>query len=165
MIKGLKKLHTTEPACHERSDADHLRFVVHQKKDSETEFSFMIELNGTRTWTVNDVPSMNPLDQMHASEETIEESEMHDVFSYHSEKSFAAWDTGNYIPIDDFGNVLSEWDAIKCLEDGVLKFFLQGSKLIGEFTLMKKDDKNWLLIKRHDEFALYKNYSFEEMES
>jgi hypothetical protein len=109
---------------------------------------------------------MNPLDQMHATEEAIEESKVHDLFSYQPlEKSFAAWDTGNYIPIDDFGNVLSEWDAIKCLEDGVLKFFLQGSKLIGEFTLMKKRDKNWLLIKRHDEFALYKNYSFEGIES
>jgi len=41
------------------------------------------------------------------------------------------------------------------LQEGVLKFFLQGKKLIGEFVLMKNGINDWLLMKRHDEFALY----------
>jgi len=80
-----------------------------------------------------------------------------------TEEELLTWDKGNYIPIDDNGNVLSEYEALECLQEGALKFFLQGKKLVGEFVLMRKEN-NWLLMKRHDEFALYNTYSFETVE-
>jgi bifunctional non-homologous end joining protein LigD len=164
MIKGLKKLHSAEPACQERSDGDHLKFVIHKKNDeTELKFDFSIELNGIKSWAVPDVPSMNPLEQRMAKlDKKIEEA----ILDYvEGEEMSELWDKGNYIPLDDEGNVLSEQDAIESLKNGSLKFFLQGNKLVGEFVLLKKGKKTWLLIKRHDEFALYHSYSVDTMVS
>jgi len=159
MIKGLKKLHGSEPACTKRSDSDHLKFVIHRKDDEHLKFDFTLELNGIKSWAVPDVPSMDPMEQRFARQDDVELEKLRDEsweFGLTLEM-IQTWDTGNYIPIDDRGEVLSEYEALKCLQDGVLKFFLQGKKLIGEFVLMKKGINDWLLMKRHDEFALY-NY-------
>ncbi len=164
MIKKLKTLHSGEPACQKRSDSDHLRFVIHHKNDDQFRFDFTIELNGVKSWAVPDVPSMNPLDQRRAEEDRAEAEKILDIsLEQLTEEELLTWDKGNYIPIDDNGNVLSEYEALECLQEGALKFFLQGTKLVGEFVLMRKDN-NWLLIKRHDEFALYSTYSFETSE-
>jgi bifunctional non-homologous end joining protein LigD len=157
MIKGLKKLHGSEPACRKRSDSDHLKFVIHRKEDDYLKFDFTLELNGIKSWAVPDVPSMDPLQQRFAQEDEIE---FEKFLEENSEQNLTAeilqaWDKGNYLPIDDKGRILSEYEALKCLQEGVLKFFLQGKKLIGEFVLMKKGMNDWLLMKRHDEFALY----------
>src|SRR5678816_2131007 len=159
MFKELKTLHSGEPACQKRSDSDHLRFVIHRKEnDDDLKFDFAIELNGVKSWVVPDVPSMNPLDQRPAREDESEADKILKTLDYSTtEETFDAWDKGNYIPIDDNGNVLSEYEALECLQEGSLKFFLQGTKLVGEFVLMKRGENNWLLIKRHDEFALYNN--------
>jgi len=161
MIKELKTLHSGEPACQKRSDKDHLRFVIHRKKENQLKFDFTIELNGNKSWAVPDVPSMNPLEQCQAQEDEILEINLEQALT---EEVLRTWDKGNYIPIDDSGNVLSEFEALECLEQGSLKFFLQGKKLVGEFVLMRKRENDWLLIKRHDEFALYKNYRYETIE-
>ena len=168
MIRELKTLHSGEPACQKRSDNDHLRFIIHRKQnEDDLKFDFTIELNGAKSWAVPDVPSMNPLDQRQAREDEIEANKILEKSLDESlpEEAFAAWDKGNYIPIDDNGNVLSEFEALECLYQGSLKFFLQGTKLVGEFVLMRRGRNNWLLMKRHDEFALYNYYSYETVES
>lgn len=166
MIKGLKKLHGGEPACCKRSDSDHLKFVIHRKKDEVLKFDFTLELNGVKSWAVPDVPSMDPLDQRPAHEDQLELEKFLDenLEQNITEEMLSTWDKGNYIPIDDKGKVLSEYEALQCLREGVLKFFLQGKKLIGEFVLMKKGINDWLLMKRHDEFALYNYYKYEVVE-
>jgi bifunctional non-homologous end joining protein LigD len=164
MIKELKKLHGSEPACRKRSDSDHLKFVIHRKDDENLKFDFTLELNGTKSWAVPDVPSMDPMEQRFATQDEVELEKILDENLEHgsAQEITQVWDKGNYIPIDDKGEVLSEYEAFECLRDGALKFFLQGKKLIGEFVLMKKGINSWLLIKRHDEFALY-NYQMHEM--
>jgi len=167
MFKKLKTLRSGEPACQKRSDKDHLRFVIYRKDDDDLKFDFTIELNGIKTWAVPDVPSMNPLDQRQAKEDEIEANKILEKSLEQSliDQALQTWDKGNYIPIDDNGNVLSEFEALESLQEGALKFFLQGTKLVGEFVLMRRGKKNWLLMKRHDEFALYNYYSYETLES
>src|SRR5436853_2403683 len=106
MIKGLKKLHSAEPACQKRSDSDHLKFVIHKKNDEpELKFDFSIELNGIKSWAVPDVPSMNPLEQrMALVDKKIEEAILDFV---EGEELCELWDKGNYIPLDAEGNPLS----------------------------------------------------------
>ena len=164
MIKELKTLHAGEPACQKRSDNDHLRFIIH-RKDENSKFDFTIELNGTKSWAVTGAPSMNPLEQCFAMEDEIETERILEISLDESlsEQTMIAWDKGNYIPIDDNGSILSEYEALECLHEGALKFFLQGKKLVGEFVLMKKGN-DWLLMKRHDEFALYNTYGYETVE-
>jgi len=165
MIKEFKTLRSGEPACQKRSDGDHLRFVIYKKKD-ELKFDFTIELKGIKIWAVPDVPSMNPLDQRQAEEDELEMKKIRELGLNQllTEQFLYTWDNGNYIPIDDNGNVLSEHEALECLQQGSLKFFLQGKKLVGEFVLLKKQKNTWLLIKRHDEFALYNYYRYELQE-
>jgi bifunctional non-homologous end joining protein LigD len=165
MIKGLRKLHSAEPACRKRSDNDHLKFVIHKKDDENLKFDFTIELNGSKSWAVPEVPSMNPMDQRTAKEDEVEAEAILNEISAQELELEALWDKGNYIPIDECGNVLSENQAIESLKEGILRFFLQGKKLVGEFVLMKRTTNHWLLIKRHDEFALYNSYSFETLVS
>src|SRR5258706_6768096 len=139
MIKELKTLHSGEPACQKRSDSDHLRFVIHRKDSDNLKFDFTIELNGIKSWAVPDVPSMDPLDQRLAEEDKGEADKILDSLEQIlMEEALLAWDKGNYIPIDDNGNVLSEYEALESLQEGALKFFLQGTKLVGEFVLMRK---------------------------
>jgi len=72
MIKGLKKLHGSEPACTKRSDSDHLKFVIHRKDDEHLKFDFTLELNGIKSWAVPDVPSMDPMEQRFARQDEVE---------------------------------------------------------------------------------------------
>ena len=58
------------------------------------------------------------------------------------------FDKGTYVPLLNFKTGLKQ---------GKLKFFLQGEKYVGVWTLVKKDDKNWFLLKCDDKyFAIYK---------
>lgn len=55
------------------------------------------------------------------------------------------FDKGTYVQINDFK---------KGLKESKLKFYLQGEKLQGVWTLIKKDEKNWFIIKCKDEYLL-----------
>lgn len=158
MIKDLRTTPVCDPACQKRSDSDHLRFVILEDGNS-LKFDFTLELNGTKSWTVPEGPSMNPMDHRSARYERIDNDILLET-NIQEENNVKTWDKGNYIPIDDNGKMLNEFEAMKCLKEGVLKFFLQGSKLVGEFVLMKKDKRSWLLMKRHDEFASYNEFNF-----
>ena len=59
---------------------------------------------------------------------------------------------------------MEEREALRALKEGELKIFLKGEKLEGGFVLvrLKNDDKNWLLIKHKDEFAVKTKYDSEK---
>ena len=74
------------------------------------------------------------------------------------------WDSGAFFPVDQELNKITERQALLALGKGELKIFLKGKKLEGGFVLvrLKKDEKNWLLIKHKDEFAVNKKYDSEK---
>ncbi len=65
------------------------------------------------------------------------------------------FDAGTFIPVDENEEPITEKQALTNLEKGELKFLLHGDKLNGGYVLvnMKKDEKNWLIIKHKSKAA------------
>jgi len=146
------------------------RFVVQRHDASRLHYDFRLELGGVlKSWAVPKGPSMNPEDKRLAV--MVED---HPVSYIHFEGEIPegnygagtveVWDKGAFIPVDKDLEKISEQQALKDLDKGELKFFLKGDNLEGGFVLVrfKKDDKNWLLIKHKDEYAVNKKYDSEK---
>lgn len=160
---------TSEPKG--KVEKKHLsRFVVQRHDASRLHYDFRLELGGVlKSWAVPKGPSMNPEDKRLAV--MVED---HPVSYIHFEGiipkgNYGAgivevWDKGAFIPVDEDLETISEQQALKNLDKGELKFFLKGDKLEGGFVLVrfKKEDKNWLLIKHKDEYAVNKKYVSEK---
>lgn len=146
------------------------RFVVQRHDASRLHYDFRLELGGIlKSWAVPKGPSMNVTDKRLAVE-----VEDHPV-SYISfkgkipEGNYGAgtveiWDKGVFFPVNEEVEKISEREALINLKKGELKFLLKGKKLEGGFVLvrMHKGEKNWLLIKHKDEFAVKGKYDSEK---
>lgn len=137
-----------------------LHFVIQRHDASHLHYDFRLELDGVlKSWAVPKGPSMK------AGEKRLAvQVEDHPV-SYGSftgeipEGNYGAgivevWDKGSYKPLEKVAS--AEKHFLKQLEKGDLKFILKGKHLNGAFALVRMNDgtgKNWLLIKKSDEFA------------
>jgi bifunctional non-homologous end joining protein LigD len=146
------------------------RFVVQRHDATRLHYDFRLELGGVlKSWAVPKGPSMNPEDKRLAV--MVED---HPVSYIHFEGTIPegnygagtveVWDKGVFIPVDHELQKLSEKQALQALDKGELKFFLKGEKIEGGFVLvrLKKDEKNWLLIKHKDEYAVKRKYDSEK---
>lgn len=124
-------------------------FVVHEHHAKRLHFDLRLEMEGVlKSWAVPKGPSMNPAEKRLAVmvddhdieygrfEGTIPEGE------YGAGEVFI-WDKGKY-----------ELKA-GSVREGKLDIVFHGRKLRGVFALarMSGKDKDWLLIKKNDEFA------------
>ncbi len=124
-------------------------FVVHEHHARHLHFDLRLEMEGAlKSWAVPKGPSMNPADKRLAVmvadhdmdyagfEGTIPEG-------MYGAGTVAIWDNGNY-----------ELKA-GSVRTGKLDIFFHGKKLKGMFALAKMSgrEKEWLLIKKNDEFA------------
>ncbi|CAG5017041.1 Multifunctional non-homologous end joining protein LigD [Dyadobacter sp. CECT 9275] len=146
------------------------RFVVQRHDATHLHYDFRLELGGVlKSWAVPKGPSMNPEDKRLAVE-----VEDHPV-SYigfegqipegnYGAGSVEIWDEGIFFPVDEDLEKISETKALRALKKGELKIFLKGQKLAGGFVLvkMKKDEKNWLLIKHKDDFSIDTKFDIEK---
>ena len=146
------------------------RFVVQRHDASRLQYDFRLELGGVlKSWAVPKGPSMNPEDKRLAV--MVED---HPVSYIHFEGvipegnygagTVEVWDKGAFMAVNKYLEKISEKEALKDIEKGELKIFLKGEKLEGGFVLvrLKKDEKNWLLIKHKDEYAVKKKYDSEK---
>jgi len=66
------------------------------------------------------------------------------------------WDSGTYTYIEKYRNIA------EAIDHGILEFKLHGRKLKGLFALVRTGmdgkDKNWLLIKKDDAYAVHSPY-------
>jgi bifunctional non-homologous end joining protein LigD len=159
---------TPEPKG-EGGKKNYFRFAVQRHNASRLHYDFRLELGGVlKSWAVPKGPSMNPADKRLAV--MVED---HPVSYIHFEGKIPegnygagtveVWDKGLFFPINKDVEKISEKEALLALKNGELKFFLKGEKLEGEFVLVRlKDDKNWLLIKHKDEYAVNKMYDSEK---
>lgn len=143
---------TPEPLGEAVGSSTSLRFVVQKHAASHLHYDFRLEWAGVlKSWAVPKGPSLNPKDKRLAVQ-----VEDHPV-------EYASFDgtipEGEYgagtVMIWDYGTWEPAGDAEQMFAKGSLKFFLHGERLRGKWALVqiKKDPKNWLLIKEHDDEA------------
>ena len=160
---------TPEPKG-QRSVKKTFRFVVQRHDASRLHYDFRLELDGVlKSWAVPKGPSMNTLDKRLA---VMVEDHPVSYIGFKGtipEGNYGAgkveiWDSGNYIPVNEDTEKITEKQALAALSKGELKVVMNGKKLQGGFVLvrMKKDEKNWLLIKHKDEFAVSTKYDAEK---
>lgn len=136
-----------------------LRFVVQEHKATRPHFDFRLEIGGVlKSWAVPKGPSMNPADRRLAVMVPDHVLEYIDFEGIIPEGSYGAgpvvvWDSGEYLPLEDS-------DPDTALKTGILHFELKGKKLKGVFVLArmkglpKSTGKEWLLMKKKDDYAL-----------
>src|SRR5258708_11525413 len=145
------------------------RFVVQRHDATRLHYDFRLELGGVlKSWAVPKGPSMNPEGKRLAV--MVED---HPVSYIHFEGEIPegnygagtveVWDKGVFFSVNKELEKISERQALLNLKKGELKIFLKGDKLQGGFVLVRlKDDKNWLLIKHKDEYAVNTKYDSEK---
>ncbi len=124
-------------------------FVVHEHHTRHLHYDFRLEMEGVlKSWAVPKGPSMRPSDKRLAIMVEDHPLDYGDFEGIIPEGQYGAgrviiWDKGQYKRVR--GDVIS----------GRLEVLLKGKKLKGIFVLtrMKGKEKEWLLIKKRDEFA------------
>ena len=153
------------------------RFVIQRHDASRLHYDFRLELGGVlKSWAVPKGPSMNPADKRLA---VMVEDHPVSYINFQGEipegnygaGTVEVWDKGLFFPIDKNHEKLTEKQALAALKNGELKIFLKGDKLEGEFVFVRlkktgasngQDEKNWLLIKHKDEYAVKSKYDSEK---
>ena len=140
------------------------RFVVQRHQATRLHYDLRLEIDGVlKSWAVPKGPSLNPKDKRLAVQTEDHPVKYIDFHGTIPKGNYGAgimdiWDTGTFMPVDENHKKITDKKAVANLAKGELKFLIKGQKLNGEFVLvrLKGDEKNWLLIKHKDEFALDK---------
>lgn len=128
------------------------RFVIHEHHATRLHFDLRLEIDGTlKSWAVPKGISMNPNDKRLAVAVPDHSIGYIDFEGRIAEGNYGAgevrvWDSGEF----------EAENAEEQLRKGKLVFTFYGRKLKGEFTLVKfwNHEKNWLVVKSKDEFAV-----------
>lgn len=124
-------------------------FVVHEHHARSLHFDFRLEMEGVlKSWAVPKGPSLNPADKRLAvmvEDHPLEYRSFEGTIpeGHYGAGAVAIWDNGTYRLING------------SIDGGKLEFVLEGKKLKGGFAIarMKGKEKEWLLIKKKDDFA------------
>jgi DNA ligase D-like protein (predicted 3'-phosphoesterase) len=132
------------------------RFVIQQHKATTLHYDFRLEVAGTlRSWAVPKGLSTDPREKRLAIEVEDHALKYADFEGLIGRGSYGAgavivWDAGTYRNLDP------DQSMEAALEAGHAKFWLEGHKLSGGWTLQRTeagDKPQWLVIKRKDEAA------------
>jgi bifunctional non-homologous end joining protein LigD len=156
---------TPEPFGHSvpaaRSSASGI-FVIQKHAARRLHYDFRLEMEGVlRSWAVPKGVTLNPADKHLAvavEDHPLEYGDFEGVIpeGNYGAGSVIVWDRGVYKVVDGEGG------AANAIRNGKVDIELHGFKLGGSFTLVRtggrpgagpKDQKNWLLIKKRDEYA------------
>jgi bifunctional non-homologous end joining protein LigD len=133
-------------------------FVVQKHRARRLHYDFRLEHRGVMlSWAIPKGPSLDP-----AVKRLAMETEPHPVDYNQFEGVIPAgeygggtvmiWDLGVWAPVaaDRLGD---EAEIDRQLARGQLKLVLLGKKLAGMVTLVRRGERQWLLIKHRDEYA------------
>jgi bifunctional non-homologous end joining protein LigD len=149
---------TPEPSGRKEKTRKRLRFVVQMHRATRLHYDFRLEAGGVlASWAVPKGPTLVPGDRrlaMHVEDHPLDYRDFEGTIpqGQYGAGSVIVWDRGTY--------TLAEGDDPAAeIAAGKIKFVLHGTKLKGEFTLVKikkREDEHgdpWLLIKDRDEHA------------
>lgn len=124
-------------------------FVVHEHHSKKLHYDFRLEIDGAlKSWAVPKGPSMNPSDKRLAvmvDDHPLEYGTFEGIIpeGHYGAGPVIIWDSGtaDFVGAD--------------IQKGKIEFSLQGRKLKGLFVLtkLKGKKKEWLLIKKNDEYS------------
>lgn len=154
---------TPEPTGGKSSDNE-LKFVIQKHDASHLHYDFRLEVRGVlKSWAVPKGPSTDPAVKRLAM---MVEDHPYDYRTFegiipkgqYGGGTVIVWDEGTYIPSenDAADKKGMEKELTKQLHEGKLKVELKGSKLKGEYALVKakgRGDNAWLLMKLKDKYA------------
>ena len=149
---------TPEPVGTVSRAPGHL-YVFHQHAARRLHWDLRLELNGVLlSWAVPKGPSPNPDDKRLAVHVEAHPIEYGDFEGSIPEGNYGAgtviiWDRGAWVPIGDPEEGFAK---------GKLLFELRGYKCKGVWTLvkLKKEEKEWLLIKERDSYAVWEETEY-----
>lgn len=140
-----------------------LAFVIQEHHASRLHYDFRLELDGVlKSWAIPKGPSLDPHEHHLAVMTEDHPYEYRKFEGVIPEGNYGAgnviiWDEGWYEPrAEDVAD--PEAELRKELKKGHLTFVVHGTKLNGEFALIKMHGPNmeenaWLLVKKQDDFA------------
>lgn len=163
---------TAEPAGKKAKKSDELIFVIQRHKATRLHYDFRLEMEGVlKSWAVPKGPSLNPADKRLAMMVEDHPYDYKDFEGVIPEGNYGAgiveiWDSGTYTSLEE-GKSKKENEKILLagLKEGSLKVKLNGSKLKGEFALVRlkgEESNSWLLIKHRDAYATDESYNAED---
>jgi bifunctional non-homologous end joining protein LigD len=141
------------------------RFVVQRHRATRLHYDFRLEIDGVLvSWAVPKGPTLDPKVRrmaVHVEDHPIEYFDFEGIIpaKQYGAGDVIVWDWGTWEP------EAPTLDARKAVEDGELKFRLNGEKLKGRFTIVRTsgrggsrpfegdDGEQWLLIHKNDESA------------
>ena len=137
-------------------------FVIQKHAARRLHYDFRLEMEGVlRSWAVPKGVTLNPAEKHLAvavEDHPLEYGDFEGVIpeGNYGAGSVIVWDRGTYKVVDGEGG------AANAIRNGKIDIELHGFKLGGAFTLVRtggrpgagpKDQKNWLLIKKRDNYA------------
>ena len=156
---------TPEPEGEKQSGKDDLTFVVQRHHASHLHYDFRLEMEGVlKSWAVPKGPSMIAGEKRLAVMVEDHPLDYGKFFGEIPKGNYGAgtveiWDEGSYETIENVVAAELEKSLLAQLKKGDLKLRLNGHYLKGTFALVRMNDesgKNWLLIKKEDDFSLEK---------
>jgi bifunctional non-homologous end joining protein LigD len=137
-------------------------FVIQKHAARRLHYDFRLEMEGVlRSWAVPKGVTLNPADKHLAvavEDHPLEYGDFEGVIpeGNYGAGSVIVWDRGAYNVVDGEGG------AANAIRNGKIDIELHGFKLGGAFTLVRtggrpgagpKEQKNWLLIKKRDQYS------------
>ena len=147
---------TSEPKGEITSSESGRLYVIHKHAASRLHYDLRLELDGVlKSWAVPKGPSLNPSEKhlaVHVEDHPVSYGDFEGIIpeGEYGGGTVMLWDKGEWEPIGD---------PKAGFDKGDFKFRLKGRKLKGLWVLARMADKdtekgkNWLLIKKKDEYA------------
>ena len=143
---------TSEPKGKVGKTSKKLKFCVQHHEARRDHYDFRLEYNGVLiSFAVPKGPSYNPKDKrlaIHVEDHPLSYRRFEGTIpkGEYGGGTVMLWDEGYWEPIKT-----TKVDFKK----GPIKFTLKGERLIGNWTLTKLEDNNWLLIKEKDNIKTF----------